>query len=279
MMSVWIRAGFVAAAVAGSATAGIVELGASKDNTLYEAADGSLSNGAGQYCFVGVTGEPRVRRTLMAFDVQGAVPPGATVLEASLTLHMSRTIAGPTEVTLHRALGEWGEGASDATGQEGDGAPAAPGDATWVHTDYPTYYWGSSGGDFDAAPSAATTVASVGFYTWGPDGGIVADVQGWLDGSLANHGWLLAGDESAQLTAKRFDTRENPNQSLRPVLRVVYRPACIADWNSDGTVNTQDVLGFLNEWAADEVSADLNSDGRVDTIDVLDFLNAWVAGC
>ena len=261
------------------AHAGVVTLGASKDNTLYESTLEYLSNGAGQHCFAGVTAEPTRRRALIAFDIQSAVPAGAAVIECTLTLHMSKSISGPAEVTLHRTLEDWGEGASDATGQEGAGAPAEPGDATWIHTDYPTYYWTRPGGNFDPSPSAATVVAGVGDYSWGPHGQIVADAQAWLDGGQPNYGWLIAGDESTAITAKRFDTRENPIESARPALRIVYRPACIADWNSDGAVNTLDVLGFLNEWAAGELSADLNDSGDVNTIDVLEFLNAWVAGC
>lgn len=55
--------------------------------------------------------------------------------------------------------------------------------------------------------------------------------------------------------------------------------ACVADWNGDGTVNTQDVLAFLNAWTAGDSTADINNDGTVNTQDVLAFLNAWTAGC
>lgn len=54
---------------------------------------------------------------------------------------------------------------------------------------------------------------------------------------------------------------------------------CAADFNGDGSVNTLDVLGFLNAWAAGDSSADFNGDGTVNTLDVLAFLNAWTAGC
>ncbi|QKK06980.1 MAG: hypothetical protein HND58_01580 [Planctomycetota bacterium] len=54
---------------------------------------------------------------------------------------------------------------------------------------------------------------------------------------------------------------------------------CVGDFNGDGTVNTLDVLAFLNAWTAGEGSADINGDGTVNTLDVLAFLNAWTAGC
>ncbi|HZW08862.1 MAG TPA: GC-type dockerin domain-anchored protein [Phycisphaerales bacterium] len=54
-------------------------------------------------------------------------------------------------------------------------------------------------------------------------------------------------------------------------------PCAGSDVNSDGRVDTQDVLAFLNLWAAGDPGADWNADGAVDSRDVLAFLNAWVA--
>ena len=58
-----------------------------------------------------------------------------------------------------------------------------------------------------------------------------------------------------------------------------HTPQCLADFNQDGSVNTLDVLSFLNAWAAGELRADVNCDLTVNTQDVLVFLNAWNAGC
>ncbi|VAX39571.1 hypothetical protein MNBD_PLANCTO03-1672 [hydrothermal vent metagenome] len=54
---------------------------------------------------------------------------------------------------------------------------------------------------------------------------------------------------------------------------------CIADFNGDGSVNTQDMLAFLNAWNAGDSSADINGDGEINTQDVLAFLNLWNIGC
>ncbi|VAX39604.1 hypothetical protein MNBD_PLANCTO03-509, partial [hydrothermal vent metagenome] len=54
---------------------------------------------------------------------------------------------------------------------------------------------------------------------------------------------------------------------------------CVADFNGDGSVNTQDVLAFLNAWNNGDSSADINGDGEINTQDVLAFLNLWNAGC
>jgi len=48
------------------------------------------------------------------------------------------------------------------------------------------------------------------------------DVQSWLDDPASNFGWLVFGDESQILTAKRFDTRESASP---PLLTIIYRPA------------------------------------------------------
>lgn len=54
---------------------------------------------------------------------------------------------------------------------------------------------------------------------------------------------------------------------------------CVADHNRDGSTNTQDVIAFLNAWAAGSLEADINRDGTVNTIDVIGFLNRWNSGC
>ncbi len=210
----------------GSVHADQVQLTPMKDNTLYQDPDGLWSNGAGQHLFAGRTAQVQnsVRRALLAFDVAGAIPPGATINSVTLRLNMSMTISGPQEMTLHRVVSNWGEGASDAFGNEGSGAPAEAGDATWRHTFFDTQFWGGPGGDFVAAPSAMAVVDQFGPYTWGSTSGMVGDVQGWLDNPAANFGWVLIGNEAVSVTAKRFDSRENPVPENRPVLIVDYTP-------------------------------------------------------
>jgi carbon monoxide dehydrogenase subunit G len=149
------------------------------------------------------------------------VPAGATITDVNLQLRMSRTLAGPTTVGLHRVLKDWGEGTSNAAGQEGGGAPASTGDATWVHTFFDTQTWTTQGGDFAAATSASTVVSSIGPYNW-TGAGLVDDVQRWIDDPSTNFGWELLGDESSTMSAKRFDSRETAVASNRPVLTITY---------------------------------------------------------
>ncbi len=54
---------------------------------------------------------------------------------------------------------------------------------------------------------------------------------------------------------------------------------CEADFNHDGSLNTQDMIAFLNAWNAHDLLADTNRDGVINTQDVLAFLNRWTGGC
>ena len=93
---------------------------------------------------------------------------------------MSGTISPEHPVSLHRSLADWGEGASNATGQEGLGATSEFGDATWLHTSVPSSFWSQPGGDFDPDSSATQQVGAVGTYAWSSPG-MTADVQKWVD--------------------------------------------------------------------------------------------------
>jgi hypothetical protein len=207
-----------------------VTLEPSKDNTLYQDAEGDLSNGAGNHLFAGRTGsfpgvDRTIRRGLLAFDVSGSIPAGSTIVSATLTLTMSQTPAGAELVRLRRVLADWGEGDSVASMGEGGGAAAQPGDATWLYRFFDPNEpvpWASPGGDFAPTSSATLRVESFGVYTWGPTPELVADVQSWVDQPSQNFGWLLLGDESRLETAKRFDSREHPNPPARPQLFIDY---------------------------------------------------------
>jgi len=194
-----------------------------KDNTLYESSDGSVSNGAGSHLFSGTNGRGEIRRALIAFDIAGNIPAGATISSVSLRLNMSRTAAGPATVSLHEVLADWGQGSSDAQGNEGGGIDSASGDATWVHRFFDAESWEKPGGDFSEAASAGTTVGGRGPYIWGPTSELVADVQSWLDNPDFNFGWALIGDENSSQTTKRFNSMENPIQASRPVLTVEFQ--------------------------------------------------------
>jgi hypothetical protein len=208
----------------GLAIADIININPSKDNTLYEfiPADGDRSNALGLHFFTGETGMGELRRGVLAFDIAGNIPAGSSIMGVTLTLNMSMTPSGtPRTTELHKLLADWGEGTSQASGGEGEGAPATTDDATWRHRFFDTIFWTTEGGDFSLTVSASQSVGVVGMYTWSSSQ-MLADVQSWLNDPATNFGWLVLGDESAIATAKRFDTRESASP---PVLTIQFRPA------------------------------------------------------
>jgi len=166
MRSKTLLAAVVAAAISyagtGLASANIISITPSKDNTLYEydPADGDTSNALGFHLFAGKTAMGELRRGVLAFDIAGSIPAGSTITGVTLSMNMSRTpisVAYPVE--LHKLLADWGEGTSQAPGEEGDGAPATPNDATWRHRFFDTIFWAAQGGDFSPYRSLLATGA------------------------------------------------------------------------------------------------------------------------
>jgi hypothetical protein len=155
-----------------SARAVTVTLSPSKDNTLYESATGAVSNGAGEYLFAGKTDRGLLRRAVIQFDVAGALPAGSTINSVTLQLNVSRTRQNTQRTTsVHRVLADWGEGASNADQNEGQGAPADTGDATWIHRSrVPDIPWASAGGDYTALASATAPVGGNASYSWSGTG-------------------------------------------------------------------------------------------------------------
>ncbi|MEM9887960.1 MAG: DNRLRE domain-containing protein [Bacteroidota bacterium] len=190
---------------------------ASKDNTLYETSDGSLSNGSGNHIFAGKTGVGLARRALLKFDLS-SIPSDASVDRVVLEMNVSKSAGATTEVKLIAMRQDWGEGSSDAEGPEGRGITAENGDATWLHRFYPNELWNNIGGDFMPISTASTVISGEGMVSWN-DPFMILDVQGWIESPAENFGWLIQGDESQETTANRFDSRESENP---PILRITY---------------------------------------------------------
>ena len=231
--------GLASALLLGSspAAAATITLEADRDNTIFSES-GVRSNGSGPYLFAGNTGLGLgfTRRALITFDVS-AIPAGARIQSATLTLNLSRAslgAGGPVDVSLHRLLADWGEAGSNSGGTEagggGAGAPAQSGDATWASNFFGISAWSTNGGDF-AALASATRVVGLGPparpYQWAAPG-MAADVQSWIDDGATNFGWLIRGDESGSATARRFIASEfTEDPALRPVLEVSYDVAVV----------------------------------------------------
>jgi hypothetical protein len=196
-----------------------------RDTTLYEDLAGTTSNGSGLYFLAGRDGNGAVRRGLVYFDVSGAIPHGSTIISATLSLSSFYSQDDtPRSVELHRLLTDWGEGTStDNPGGPGNGGNATPGDATWVHTFFPSQVWNTPGGDFDISISGAADVA--GARRLRLDGEADARRRAAVAGRPHEHfGWLLRGEESAPYTSKGFFTHERGGDTGQPLLTVEYTP-------------------------------------------------------
>jgi hypothetical protein len=168
--------------VAGSTNAAIINTTPSKDNTLYQydPADGDTSNALGLHFFAGETAMGELRRGVIAFNIAGNIPPGSTIIAVTLSLNMSRTaLNDPRTIELHKLLADWGEGTSMAPGEEGDGAPATPNDATWRHRFFDTIFWTNEGAIFPP-PSAQASRSALSDSTRGVR-------RRWLQ--MYNRGW------------------------------------------------------------------------------------------
>jgi DMSO/TMAO reductase YedYZ molybdopterin-dependent catalytic subunit len=224
-----IGAGFILITAGPAAWADvIVNIPALQDATLF---GGSAANNSssGPGMFVGSDGQSRPKRGLIEFDIPAYVPSDATITSAALTLYLGQ-VAGsgggssgdptPRTIRLFDVTTAWAGSTNGTTGfpgpgfgGTGQGFPANIGDATWNYAKYNTLLWNTpgGGGDFVSTESADTVVGqSVDTaYSWGSTAQMLSDVQGWLDGTSLNYGWLLKNDsEALQTTFRAFYTRE-----------------------------------------------------------------------
>jgi hypothetical protein len=233
-------------------SATVVQLAASRDNTIYSVTTFDQSNGLGQFIVAGgAGGTAAARRGLIAFDVAAAgIPEGSTILDVVLTMNLAQTAGGSTDVALHRSLRLWGEGFSDASGNELEGATTNGLDATWMFPQYGGGAWARLGGDF-ASASATVAASALGAYEWS-GGNLVADVQDWLDSPNSNFGWFIKSAETSG-NVKAFVSRNSANVALRPTLEITYEEPVIPgivegrkwhDKNANGIRESEATLGL-----------------------------------
>lgn len=221
----------------------LVELKPVKDTTIYSPTGGitlndvtegtvdieGRANALGDYLFAGSTGQGRVTRSLLQFDLS-FIPSGSIITGVMLSLHANTPLTGAGfDVNLHSVLSEWTIGTSDAgpfgAGGEGGGGDPTPNDATWNSSSLGNSVWNTPGGDFSLTASATTFVEGPGIYDWtSPQ--MVVDVQGWLDDPITNKGWLLKADNDQDGSARRFASGDNDRLGdehlLCPTLTVTY---------------------------------------------------------
>lgn len=188
------------------------------DTTLQQDFPDNNTGGADSFTAGGrLQGGPT--RALLQFDIASAIPPGATINSATLTVTVVATNGPDSTFALHRVLADWGEGSG--VNFQG-GSPGGENEATWNVRLGPANPWNTPGGDFDPANSATQVISGMGSYSF-TSATLAADVQAWLNHPGTNFGWLLLSQSEATLgTIRRFTGRLasiNP-----PQLMVDYSP-------------------------------------------------------
>ncbi len=244
----------------------VITLNPSQDATLYEEGV-TLQNGLGPNLFVGFTNGANARRSLLAFDIAGNLPPNARVNRVSLTVSVNQVpdIFREDLFGLHRVSAAWQEGEVNAT-REGRGQAGGRG-ATWGSTGNED--WSALGGDFTEAASASVLIGEAASYSWESTPQLVADVQSWLEDPQTNFGWAIVGSETERASAKRINSVQNPNESLRPLLQIEFEDIAeivLGDFDADGQLQVSDV-NLLCEAIRNGTNPaifDLNGDDLVD---------------
>jgi hypothetical protein len=212
------------------ARADSVILAPSADTSLHENFPAN-NLGAQSYLISGTTQNGPLTRGLMAFDIAGTIPSGATINFVTLTLEVVGQPGdgdAPSNFGLHRMFVGWGEGSGS-----GDppllGQPALAGEANWNYRFASSTLWASPGGmagvDFASQFSSDTFIYGVNFspYLFDSTPRLVEDVQLWLDQPGQNFGWmLLSQSEDEIFSARRFGSREDPFRA--PQLMIDFTP-------------------------------------------------------
>jgi hypothetical protein len=194
------------------------------DSTLYESTtDGNAGGFVG--FFVGLTAESvgNRRRAVIRFDTS-SIASDEIVREVSLRLVVERTRGVADTHSLHRITAPWVEGNGTGIGSGGGaGGTAVPGAVTWNSREHLSTPWTTPGGDFAAAASASaaarTAGASVLWADDNPRDGMAADVQSWISDPATNFGWLIRGEETRLLTARRYHSSESAG-AVQPTLTI-----------------------------------------------------------
>jgi len=152
--------------------------------------------GTDAYLFAGAGSAGETYRCYLQFDLS-SIPDTAVVIDAHLALFYLNSVGtGPVPIGAYRVTGVWGEDTMDWGGQ-----PASA----------------ETPEDINPVPGTA----ALDWEYWD----IEDLVQGWLDGSIPNHGVLMKdADEATEKAYKAFyssDFEPDPNE-WRPKLVVVY---------------------------------------------------------
>lgn len=185
---------------------GLIEETRSGTVTLTADADATLSESAPAANF-GVAANLEVypweplntRRSVLRFPL-AAIPRGATITSARLTIQATQTYGATRTVALHRILRPWDE---RAVSWQGTGAAS----------------WTAAGGDFAVQASETAQLTWTGTLP-AATLSVTDDVQQMVSGAVANDGWLLK--DSTEDSSQRYWFFSSRDGGTAPQLVVTY---------------------------------------------------------
>jgi hypothetical protein len=217
-----------------------------EDTSIWQQAPRNGLDGRHPRLNVGSAPSGGLRRSLLRFDLS-AVPTGAHVLSAELTLFQANKGGPGSSVNVLRATAPWSEA---------------------------TATWGSAGSAFEPLPVASIPV--------GGQGGartvsVRPLVQDWVSGAFPHHGLVL---DDASATFTDFESSESPHAARRPSLSVCY-VTC-----SDGVQNGEETgfdcggpfCGQCNAPPGEPVGAPVEPEGTSLLVQVLGSSGEPLAG-
>lgn len=260
---------------------------------------GDLSQDSGPFG-VGIVHSGEILRGLLKFPVD-EIPKDAVVTCAEIIVKTTGPCGpckGLVDVEMHRVTSAWTTtGANDFLPQqqpklyqvELQGAGANTGDVTWTHATYDAtdpvnkgVTWASPGADVDPLVLSMEVDNERGQHKFPSSAGFVKAVQGFVDGSVDNHGFLFKTEESDEYVAQKaeensykdydtayrlFKAEDEEEEANRPLLVVHYTvPVATKSSSEDGTESS-------SKDGADSSSAPVTTV----TITVMKFLLVVVA--
>ena len=148
-------------------------------------------------------GASQVRRSLVKFDLAGAVAPGTAISSAKVCLYSYNpaTILGTDGFYgLYPLTQDWGSGA-----------------VTWLRATT-SATWTTPGGVFQAVPDALVarhSVIEASWYEWD----VTSRVQAWINDGTSNFGWIVKlADENVHAQDDFYQSTATNPLDLRPKL-------------------------------------------------------------
>jgi hypothetical protein len=113
------------------------------------------------------------------------------------------------------------------------------------------------------------------------NGGIVSGAAGTLPSPAADSAVVLTIGDTQPSDAGEYTVifSNSCGSGASAAAMLTVTGLCPADFNSDGGVDSDDVISFFGAWDTGAPAADFNADGVVDGDDMIDFFAAWDVGC